>query len=264
MLPATRTLLLTDLDGEPVDEVEDVITAAFDEPEYLDRVPSLEALLADSDTPAADRFIVVSALASWSTRAGLSAVQAAALDPDHSPFRGATADRRYSVDDTFTYFAESVGMGDEFIERFQTGDLRHATAKALVRLAASEFYDWQLAYLVNQVGVATVQEEIDATIREGIVGLRLGDLSFPLGPQLADLAVSVVKVDEAQAVSFAYEIASTDSSLETAQHLVRIVSAGSTIASAEFGDYLRTQAGEEIGDALGLAWKSRIGRVAQA
>src|SRR5689334_12782823 len=102
MLPLTRQLLQTDPDGNPVEEIEDVIYGADDDPRYFERAPALEALLADESAPPIDRYLAASALAAWARPAGLHAVITAAQSPRNSIWWGGSLDRRYSVDDTFT------------------------------------------------------------------------------------------------------------------------------------------------------------------
>lgn len=257
MLPLTRQLLLTDVDGSPVAEVEDVINTAGDDPRYFERIPALEALLADESAPGYDRFLALSALAAWGTAAGLRAAQVAAETPQETPWRGTSVDRRYSVDDTFTLLAESVDNGSDYIEARGTGDLWIAAVRALVRIASTVFYDWQLRYLLRARTMPLVRPEAEAALREGLANLASTKMPFPLGPQLADIASALTKIDDPAGVAYGYQIFELDSSRLTMGHLVGIVSAGDGSASADFADYLATQGGEDVKELLGGALEDR-------
>lgn len=255
---AVRELLYTDFDGQPVDDPDEVINGAFDDERYAVRVPALRRLLADASAAPYDRFLACCALTTWAEPAGYLAVVDAAADPAAVPWRGELVDRRYSVDETFAHLARAVGLGEDFAEAKGTEADRLGALRALVRVADTEFFDWQLAFALDARTLPHVVDEVAAVVRRGVAALAGGARpSFDLGVQLADLVAAVAQRDERLAIGLGGELMRVDSSPRVLVHLAAVVSRGTGGASLKYADYLASVGNAEVRKALADALARR-------
>jgi hypothetical protein len=246
-------LLLVDFDGQPVTEPDGrpttdpdwVITAAVDDPRHRERVGPLTDILHDPATAPWDRFLACYTLTAWAEPAGYTATIETARNPDQARWRAASIDRLYGVDDTFAQLAEAVGQSSDLSDGKGTEELRIEALRALLAIAADEFFDWQLVFALTRDTLPLVRDDVVAVVRLGVEKLATGEVrSFDLPTQLADLAAAL---DEALAVDLGYLIASVAAdSRRTLVHLAAIVGRGSGPTSLEFGDYLELIGDQEV------------------
>jgi hypothetical protein len=249
-------LLLVDFDGRPVTEPDGrpstdpdwVITAAVDDPRHRERVGPLTELLHDPATRPWDRFLACYALTAWAEPAGYTATIEAARDPQGAPWRGVSVDRRWSVDDTFAQLAQAVGQSSDLSGDKGTEEQRIAALRALVAIAADQFFDWQLAFALDRSTLPRVRDDVAAVVARGVEELAAGHLRpFDLPTQLADLAAALTPLDEALAVDLGHRVAGVaPDSRRTLEHLAAIVARGSGPASLSFGDYLALVGDQEV------------------
>ncbi|MFI6031815.1 hypothetical protein [Amycolatopsis magusensis] len=240
-----RELLFTDFDGKPVEDPDDVITDAFDDPRYTARIEPLRAVLGDESADPYDRFLACCALASWAERDGYAAVAAAAAQSDQVVWHGALTDHRYSVDETFAHLAGTMYLSEDLTEAKGTEADRLAALRALLAIADEQYFDWRLAFALNAKSLPPVLDLLPEVVRRGIRRLTDGPRpSFDLGTQLADLIAAATVVDESLAVELGMELARVDASVRTTTHLAAVVARGRTQVSATFAEYLKS-----VGDA---------------
>ncbi|MGQ4617473.1 hypothetical protein [Nocardia sp. R7R-8] len=237
-----RSLLYIDFDGVAVDDPDDVILEALDDPRYKQRIAPLARFLQDATAPAFDRFLACCALTAWAEPVGYRAVIAAASAGDEAVWFGALPHRLFSTDETFSQLAHAVWVSKDFVQEKSTQADRSAALRALIGIADRYYFDWTLAGAIDESTVGTVCDDVAATVRRGISVLAMKNErpSFELGPQLADLAVSMISVDEALAVELCSALARVDHSTGTLIRLAAIVSHGVTPQSRSFGEYLTT------------------------
>jgi hypothetical protein len=249
-------LLLVDFDGQPVTEPDGrpstdpdwVIAAAVDDPRHRERVGPLTALLLDPDTGAWDRFLACYALTAWAEPAGYAATIEAARHPGRTPWRGVSIDRRISVDDTFAQLAQAVGQSSDLSADKGTEDQRIEALRALLAIAADQFFDWQLAFALDDDTLPLVRDDVVAVVRRGVDELAAGVVpAFDLPTQLADLAAALTSLDEELAVDLGHLVAGAASdSRRTLEHLTAIVARGAGPRSLGFGDYLGLIGDQEV------------------
>jgi hypothetical protein len=249
-------LLLVDFDGQPVTEPDGrpstdpdwVITAAVDDPRHQERVGPLTDLLHDPATDGWDRFLACYALTAWAEPAGYAATIEAARDPERAPWRAASIDRRFAVDDTFAQLAQAVGQSSDLSGGKGTEELRIEALRALVAIAADQFFDWQLAFALDEDTLPLVRDDVVAVVRRGVDELAAGATRpFDLPTQLADLAAALTPLDEGLAVDLGHLVAgSASDSRRTLEHLAAIVGRGSGPRSLAFGDYLGLIGDQEV------------------
>ncbi|MDR3083402.1 MAG: hypothetical protein LBV60_21210 [Streptomyces sp.] len=197
--PQLQALLYTDFDGNPADP-DDVIADALDDGGYLERTPGLTAILQNEDADPADRLLACCALTSWADSVGYDAVIRAAAGPDGVVWRGQSADRFFSQDDTFGLLADAVGSSGDMVEERGTADQRIEAARALIPLADRFQFDRHITSLLTSELVESCQDELRAVVDRGIARLASGEhIPFDLGLQLALLTVAMKSVDETRA-----------------------------------------------------------------
>lgn len=194
--PELRALLYTDFDGNPADP-DDVIADALDDDGYLERTPGLIAILQDQAADPAARLLACCALTSWADPLGYDTVLQAAAAPDDVVWRGQSADRFFSQDDTFGQLADAVGASRDMVDERGTAELRIAAARALLSLADRVQFDRHISSLLFREIVEAARDEIDATVERGIGRLSSGEhVPYDLGLQLALLTVAMKTYDE--------------------------------------------------------------------
>ncbi|MFF1564514.1 hypothetical protein ACFVY1_13420 [Streptomyces sp. NPDC058293] len=197
--PRLRALLYTDFDGNPADP-DDVIADALDGDGYLERAPGLTEILQDEDADPAGRLLACCALTSWADPLGYDTVIRAAADPDDVVWRGQSADRFFSQDDTFGLLADAVGSSSDMVEERDTADRRIEAARALISLADRFQFDRHISSLLTRELVEACHDEIRTVVDRGITHLASGEhIPFDLGLQLALLTITMKKFDEARA-----------------------------------------------------------------
>ncbi|WP_234390752.1 hypothetical protein [Nocardia suismassiliense] len=246
-----RDLLFTDFDGAPVDDPDDVILEALDDPRYQQRIAPLTEFLAEESNPPYERFLACCALASWGERAGYRAIVDAARAGSETAWYGALIDRRYSADETFTQLADAVRVGKDFAREKSTEIERLAALRALIGIADRQYFDWQLAGAIDDTTAAAIRDDVVATVQRAIAALTRGERpSFDLGSQLAGLVVSVATIDESTAIQLGYELAQISTSPGTLIRLTAISSHGTSPDSRLFGEYLGSVGDEQVRAAL--------------
>jgi hypothetical protein len=254
-----QQLLYVDFDGRAVTDPEEVIAAAVDDPRHLERVGPLIEVLHAADTSPWDRFVACYALTAWAEPAGYGATIAAARDPERTPWVGVSIDRRSSVDDTFAQLAGAVATSSDLSQEKGTEEQRVETLRALLGLAADYFFDWQLAFALDEVTLPQVHDDLHHVIDKGIVIVAAGHLRpFDLATQLADLTAALALVNEPLAVDLGHKLAEVaPDSYRTLNHLTAIVSRGHGKESLAFGEYLELVGNEELRQRVAEARASR-------
>ncbi|MEU7135197.1 hypothetical protein [Streptomyces sp. NPDC046261] len=233
-------LLGTDFDGEPTTDIDDVIFGAFDEPGHRDRVPGLVELMNDPAEPEIERFLACVALSTWGEAAGYEAVLRAAADPRKTPWYDFSVDRKFSVDSTFAQLADAVADRDLAQEKGTEG-LRVEAARALVRLADSEYFEDKLGELFDDATLRALLDDIKDVVGRGVRSLAAGEKHlFDLPTQLVDLASGVSPVDGKLAVELAMSVLKVGSSPRALNHAVPIVHRAQGPEARQFGEYLMT------------------------
>ncbi|MFI6169076.1 hypothetical protein ACIBCN_20020 [Nocardia sp. NPDC051052] len=242
-----QDLLFTDFDGASVEDPDDVILEALDDPRYQQRVAPLTEFLETGSNPPYDRFLACCALASWAEPAGYRAIVEAAQAGDETAWYGELVERRYSVDETFVELAGAVRISKDFAREKSTEGDRLAALRALVGIADRCYFDWQLAAAIDDSTAIAVCDDVAATVRRGIAALTHGERQpFDLGAQLSELVVSLITVDESTTVQLGYELARIDTAPGTLMRLAAIASHGGTLASRSFGEYLGTIGDDQV------------------
>jgi hypothetical protein len=257
--PSIRDLLFTDFDGEPVEDPDDVITEAFDDPRYLDRVEPLRAILNDQGADPYDRFLACCALASWAESDGYAAVSDAAAKSGDVVWYDALVDARYSVDETFANLATAVYESEDMSDGKGTEPERLSALRALLAVADEQYFDWRLAFALDAKSLPHVVDAIPDVVRRGIRRLTDGPKpSFDLGGQLAGLVSAVTTVDEGLAVELGMELSRVDTSVRTITRLAAIVARGKTVLSKTFAEYLTTVGEPDARKAVEEALTERV------
>lgn len=240
-----HTLLLTDFDGAPVDDPDDVILGGFSDERYRERTGPLATLLADRNAQPYDRFLACYALACWAEPAGYRGIQDAVNAPE-AVWRDVVINARYSVDETFAQLAGAVWQGRELAPRKATEAHRLEALRALVTIADEQFFDWKLTFALDEVSLPHVLDILPDVIRRGVTRLKNGHRpSFDLCTQLADLAATITPFDEQLAVALGVELVGYDTSVRTVTHLSAIVAQGTTNHSSIFSDLLAMISGSD-------------------
>jgi hypothetical protein len=243
-----QKLLYVDFDGRSVTDPDEVIAAAVDDQRYLKRVGPLTAVLQAVETSPWDRFMACYALTAWAEPAGYAATIAAARDPERVPWLGVSIDRRSSADDTFAHLAGAVATSSDLSQEKGTEEQRVEAVRALLGLAADHFFDWQLAFALDETTLPQVRDDLRHVIDKGVTVLAGGRTHpFDLATQLADLAAALTVVDEPLAVDLGHKVAEVAAdSYRTLNHLTAIVSRGHGEESLAFGEYLELIGNEEL------------------
>ncbi|MDT0453907.1 hypothetical protein [Streptomyces hesseae] len=239
-------LLGTDFDGEPTTDIEDVLYGAFDEPAHRDRVPGLVELMNAPAAPEVERFLACVALTTWGEAAGYEAVLRAAADPEATPWYDFSIDRKFSVDSTFAQLADAVAERD-LAEEKGTEALRVEAARALVRLADSQYFEDKLGELFDNATLLALLDDIKEVVGRGVRFLATDEKRrFDLPTQLVDLASGVATVDGALGVELAMSVLNAGIYTRTLNHAVPIVHRAKGPEARQFGEYLMTVGDEDV------------------
>ncbi|MEU6662619.1 hypothetical protein [Streptomyces sp. NPDC046821] len=197
--PELRALLFTDFDGCPADP-DDVIADALDDGGYLERTPGLTELLQDVTADPAERLLACCALSGWADPLGYDVVVQAAAHPDDVAWRGRSADRFFSQDDTFGLLADSVGASRDMVDERGTAARRIEAGRSLLSIADRVQFDRHISSLLYPEIVAASHEEIRVAVDRGTARLAANErVGYELGLQLALLTVAMKKYDDAGA-----------------------------------------------------------------
>ncbi|AXE86050.1 hypothetical protein [Streptomyces sp. Go-475] len=250
-------LLGTDLDGRPVDDVEDVIYDALEDPRHRERVPGLVELMNDREAPERERFLACVALTTWAEPAGYETVIACARDPKRAPWYDILIDRKFSVDNTFAQLSLAVGDSDDLAREKGTWELRTEAFRALVGIADREYFDEKLADLLDRETVGTLLDDIREAVGRGVTQLaERRPQSFDLTTQLVDLAAAVATVDGPMAQRLAQNVLSQDTSPRALIHAVAIVRRSGTSDARAFAEYLSSVGDDNVRDQVRQALMS--------
>ncbi|MFF4159444.1 hypothetical protein [Streptomyces sp. NPDC001678] len=248
MLIVTRfsELLGTDFDGAPASDIDDVIFGAFDEPGHRERVPGLIELMNDPAEPEIERFLACVALTTWGEAAGYEAVRRAAAAPGDTPWYDFSVDRKFSVDSTFAQLADAVADRDLAQEKGTEG-LRLEAARALVRIADSEYFEDKLGELFDDATLRALLVDIRDVIGRGVRSLAAGEKArFDLPTQLVDLASAVSALDGPLGVELAMSVLDVSSSPRTLNHALPVVHRAKGPEARQFGEYLMSVGDEGV------------------
>ncbi|GGP57439.1 hypothetical protein [Streptomyces abikoensis] len=239
-------LLGTDFDGEPTTDIEDVLYGAFDDPAHRDRVPGLVELMNDPAAPEIERFLACVALTMWGEAAGYEAVLRAAADPEATPWYDFSIDRKFSVDSTFAQLADAVAERD-LAEEKGTEALRVEAARALVRLADSQYFEDKLGELFDNATLRALLDDIKDVVGRGVRFLTTDEKRrFDLPTQLVDLASGVSTVDGPLGVELAMSVLDAGTYPRTLKHAVPIVHRAKGPEARRLGEYLLTVGDEDV------------------
>ncbi|MEU0196826.1 hypothetical protein [Streptomyces sp. NPDC006240] len=247
-------LLGTDFDGRPVDDVEDVICDALDDPRHRERVPGLVELMNDGEAPESQRFLACVALTTWAEPAGYETVIACARDPKRAPWYDILIDRKFSVDNTFAQLSLAVWDSDDLAREKGTWELRTEAFRALVGIADREYFDEKLADLLDKETVGTLLDDIREVIGRGVT--RLAERRpprFDLATQLVDLAAAVATVDGPMGQRLAHDVLSQDISPRALIHAAAIVQRSRTADARAFAEYLSSVGNDKVRDQVSQA-----------
>ncbi|MGW1201009.1 hypothetical protein ACWD4B_34965 [Streptomyces sp. NPDC002536] len=245
-----RELLGTDFDGEPTDDIDDVIFGAFDDPAHRDRVPGLVELMNDPAAAENERFLACVALTTWGEPAGYDAVIRAAADPKQSPWYDVLIDRKFSVDSTFAQLAEAASDMD-LAEEKGTLALRTEALRALVRIADGEYFEDKLGELFDGAVLVDLLDDIRDVVGRGVRSLSAGERrSFDLPTQLVDLASVVAPADGPLAAELATTVLDAAPSQRALMHAVTVVHRAGGPEGRQFAEYLMAAGDDEVRSAV--------------
>lgn len=257
-------LLYRDFAGRRVRDPDAVIFAGLADQRHEERVAPLTAIMEDPGSPPIDRLLACTALTGWGERAGYAMVVAVARRPCSAPWYESSLDRRYSVDDTFSWLATAVDISDGIADVKGTRGERIEALRALIRVADTEFFDSKLDYAIGEQDLDVVAPDIIATVERGVQALSEGFVSgrlprFDLLSQLVDLASVLAGTAEPDAVRLGYRLLELDHSPKVLRHAVGFVARGTGEASRTFGEYLTLIGSEEIRERVAGALDRRDG-----
>jgi hypothetical protein len=241
-----NALLYRDFDGRPVADPSDVVFAGLEDPRHVERVPELVAIMRDATCSPFDRLAATTALTGWGERAGYEMVAESARQPRSAPWYGISVDRRFSVDDTFSAFANAIDVSHEICEDKGTRAERTEALRALVRIADTEYFDDKLDYAFDEGDPEALAADLVETVNRGIRSLSAGEKPrFDLLSQLLDLVAVLVETSEQEAVELGFRLLELERSPRAARHAVGIVTRGTQEESKAFGEYLALVGDEE-------------------
>jgi hypothetical protein len=250
-------LLGTDLDGRPVDDVEDVIYDALEDPRHRERVPGLVELMNDPEAAERERFLACVALTTWAEPAGYETVVACARDPKRAPWYDILIDRKFSVDNTFAQLSLAVCDSDDLARVKGTWELRTEAFRALVGIADREYFDEKLADLLDKETVRTLLDDIREVVGRGVTQLaERRPQRFDLTTQLVDLSAAVATVDGPLAQRLAHDVLSQDISPRALVHAVAIVRRSRTADARAFAGYLSSVGDDRVREQVSQALAS--------
>lgn len=257
-MSAFQDLLGVDFDGNPVDDVEDLILEGLDDERHRDRVPGLTALLADEGADPSERLYACIALTTWAEPAGFDAVLAAAAHPEQAPWSGVAVDRLFSVDSGFGPLAEAVRAAQTLAGPRGSEGQRVAALVALVAIADRCYFDGQLTFAVRSVSEQVFADElaprIAAVVRRGAHRLADGERpGFDLWSQLLALLPGLARRDDDLAAHLAMMVLASEPGSRALRYAVDVVEAGTGEATAQLGDYLSMVGDDAVRDAVAAA-----------
>ncbi|AZQ75491.1 hypothetical protein EKH77_10525 [Streptomyces luteoverticillatus] len=200
----------------------------------------------DPAAPEIERFLACVALTMWGEAAGYEAVLRAAADPEATPWYDFSIDRKFSVDSTFAQLADAVAERD-LAEEKGTEALRVEAARALVRLADSQYFEDKLGELFDNATLRALLDDIKDVVGRGVRFLTTDEKRrFDLPTQLVDLASGVSTVDGPLGVELAMSVLDAGTYPRTLKHAVPIVHRAQGPEARRFGEYLLTVGDEDV------------------
>ncbi|GAA3887254.1 hypothetical protein GCM10022243_60020 [Saccharothrix violaceirubra] len=210
-----RDLLFRDVDGEYSTEPDTVIDGAATEPRYLERVPALKRVLAES-TERYHRYLAVVALATWGEPEAYPIVERVAREGRDTEWFGMFKDVE-GRDTTFPTIAGAVAEGRTFAVVAGGENHRLDAVRALLARAGDLYFGWQLRYAADDPLVAdALADAVGAAI-----GVERTDFDVEL--QLADLITVLAGYDRERAVDLAERLLATDRRMIVRTHLSPVV-----------------------------------------
>jgi hypothetical protein len=250
-------LLGVDFDGAESDP-DAVVAAGLDDPRHIDRVPSLTALAQEAQAAPIERLHAAVALATWGESAGYRAVVDAAREPWRAPWYGWSIDRKFSVDNTSSWFATAILSSERTARAKDTVEERLAALRALVGIADREYFDEQLEWAVGSGPVDRVATDIEDVVQRGVRRLLDGDApAFDLATQLVDLTAALVESDDAAAVHLAAEVITAVPNRRALLHAAELVARGAGARSLELADHLGSIGDGEVRRSVARALELR-------
>lgn len=239
-------LLGTDFDGVASDP-DSVIADGLTDPRHADRVPPLTMLVDDTQAAPLTRLHAAVALATWGESAGYRAVVDATREPVLAPWYGFSIDRKFSVDDTFAWFATAVLSSRRAARAKDTVEDRIAALRALVRIADREYFDEQLEWAVGSGPVDRVAADVVEVVQRGVQRLEDGDApAFDLPTQLVDLAAALTESDDATGVRLARSVIGVSANGRVLIHATELVARGHGADSLELAEHLGSIGDDEV------------------
>ncbi|MER6250804.1 hypothetical protein ABT224_05365 [Streptomyces sp. NPDC001584] len=232
-------LLGTDFEGNPTDDVDDVIYGGYDHPEHRERVAGLIRLLDDASASDQHRYLACLTLVAWGEAEGYQAVRQAASNPRAVPWYDLVMDRKFSVDCSYGQFSAAAADSRELAEEKNTSGLRLETFRSLIHIADREYFEEKLGDYLDEAVVRACLPDIHDVVSQGLTSLAEGDPPrFDLPTQLVDLANSVVAVAEETGVELILQILRAAPSGRTMAHAVAAVHRAEGPAKNVLADYL--------------------------
>lgn len=239
-------LLGVNFDGAESDP-DEVVGAGLDDPRHVDRVPSLIALVQEARAAPIERLHAAVALATWGESAGYRAVVDAAREPRRAPWYGWSIDRKFSVDNTSSWFATAILSSRRTARAKDTVEERLSALRALVGIADREYFDEQLEWAVGSGPVDRVAADVEDVVQRGVRRLLDGDApAFDLATQLVDLTAALVESDDATAVHLATEVITAAPNRRALLHATELVARGAGARSLELADHLGSIGDDEV------------------
>ncbi|MGP3927873.1 hypothetical protein [Streptomyces sp. 8N616] len=240
-------LLGTDFDGQPTEDLDDVIYGGLDDPRHRDRVPGLIKLMEDRAAPARDRFLSCVALTTWGELAGYNAVMSAAKNAKLAPWYEILIDRKFSVDSTFAQLTAAVSDSDEMAEEKGTLTERTEAFRALVRIADSEYFEDKLGDLFDRTSASSLLDDIAETVESGVVSLAAREpQKFDLATQLVDLASAAALVDGRVAAKLVMDVLNVAPTHRTLVHAIPVLHRSKCPEVQQLGEYMESIGDEEV------------------
>ncbi|MEY2231590.1 hypothetical protein [Streptomyces sp. BF23-19] len=200
-------LLGTDFEGQPTDDIDDVIYGGYEHAEHRERVPGLVSLLGDPTAADHERYLACLTLVAWGEPVGYQAVREATLDPRATPWYNLLIDRKFSVDRSYGQFSVAAADSREPAEEKGSSALLVETFRSLIRIADREYFEERLGDHLDEAAVRACLPDIRDVIGRGLGSITAGvRYRFELSTQLVELANSVVLVDEDLAVELVLRI----------------------------------------------------------
>lgn len=243
-----------DFDGNPSNDLEDVLLDGLEDARHRERVPALIQLLQNPVTLPLDRLLSCVALTTWAVQEGFAAVIDACRDPEHVEWRECSIDRMYSVDNTFGQLAMAVRISHWLTAENGTTAQRAGSISALVGVADRVYFDGQLEAVIRSAFSPEIVEEVTVVVHSGLNHLRSGDEPrWDLATQLVDLTNGIAVQSGAIAVELAIELVTQSPTPRLLRHAADILSRVDTTTGSDLAEIILAFGGDSIAAAVAEA-----------